>query len=248
MLSTSRVLELPSIPSAQALRLIQVPAPNPDAEPHYVYCSPAVDCPTASALSAASRVPPPASAAVMAPPAAASIPDMISPRPSSRSAMDADIHGLALAFGYKSAVLSSVDRQLLKHWLQAQPDRSGDHYVVLVHTDDSGWLSRRLAQQRRDVVLAALRDLGMSGMPELRQVHDPIRRLVVVAHHSPVASAAASPAANAPVPESNGAAPSAAAPADVFLSPPPSPAIPLVPSSLPAAPTPSEDSSTEPSP
>jgi len=89
-------------------------------------------------------------------------------------------------------VFSPVNRELLSHWVQTQPDRVAGNYLVAVHTDDSGAHSRQLAQQRGAVVLAALQDLGMKGAPELRLVHDPSRRLIVVARKYPGAGTATS--------------------------------------------------------
>lgn len=88
--------------------------------------------------------------------------------------------GLAIAFAYKSAVFPAGARPLLEHWLRAK-DQPGSRYLVIVHTEDSGPISRKLAQDRGDAVSQAIHQLLPPKQLDRTSVFDPFGRQVVVA-------------------------------------------------------------------
>jgi hypothetical protein len=88
--------------------------------------------------------------------------------------------GLAIAFEYKSAIFPAGARPLLEHWLKAK-DQPGSRYLVIVHTEDSGQISRKLAQLRGDAVSDAIHQLLPPKQLDRTSVFDPYGRQVVVA-------------------------------------------------------------------
>ena len=110
--------------------------------------------------------------------------------------------GLSIAFPYKSAIFPAGARPLLEHWLRAK-DQPGSRYLVIVHTEDSGPISRKLAQDRGDAVSQAIRQLLPPKQLDRTSVFDPYGRQVVVAIEplSPVSPTPTSAASLAPPPK-----------------------------------------------
>lgn len=88
--------------------------------------------------------------------------------------------GLSIAFPYKSTAFPAGARPLLEHWLNAK-DQPGSHYLVIVHSEDSGPISRKLAQDRGDAVSDAIHQLLPPKHLDRTSVFDPYGRQVVVA-------------------------------------------------------------------
>jgi hypothetical protein len=159
------------------------------ADPSFSYCASEKDCPLPSQLDA--RVPMPAPATLPPPPAPVlQTPVASKPVPNapvqhwsathSSPAALRTASGLSIAFPYKSAIFPSGARPLLEHWLKAK-DQPGSRYLVIVHTEDSGPISRKLAQDRGDAVSQAIHQLLPPKQLDRTSVFDPYGRQVVVA-------------------------------------------------------------------
>ncbi|MDE0853909.1 MAG: hypothetical protein OSA97_05760, partial [Nevskia sp.] len=135
------------------------------ADPTFSYCISGDGCPPPSPLSIPAPVPVspavPAVAVVDPPPSKA-----VAPKPLPKLAAAArppnaalrNAAGLEIAFAYKSTTFPAGARPLLEHWLKAK-DHPGSRYRVIVHTEDSGPISRKLAQDRGDAVSQAIHQL-----------------------------------------------------------------------------------------
>ena len=155
------------------------------ADPTFSYCISGDGCPPPSTLSAPVPVPPPAPAPAVAnavPSKAVAPKALPKPAPAFRSSNVAlrTATGMAIAFAYKSAIFPAGARPLLEHWLKAK-DQPGSRYLVIVHTEDSGPISRKLAQDRGDAVSQAIHQLLPPKQLDRTSVFDPYGRQVVVA-------------------------------------------------------------------
>ena len=154
-------------------------------DPSFRFCAPGKDCPLPSQLDAPSPVQAPAALpppAVSAPPAPTASKSPVQRRPATRPSPAAlsTATGLSIAFAYKSAIFPAGARPLLEHWLKAK-DQPGSRYLVIVHTEDSGPISRKLAQDRGDAVSQAIHQLLPPKQLDRTSVFDPYGRQVVVA-------------------------------------------------------------------
>jgi hypothetical protein len=155
-------------------------------DPYFSYCASGKDCPLPSQLDVPATAP--ASSPLSAPSpvqvtAARAAPKTsathsTTPRPSNAALRTAT--GLSIAFPYKSAILPAGARPLLEHWLRAK-DHPGSRYLVIVHTEDNGPISRKLAQDRGDAVSQAIHQLLPPKQLDRTSVFDPYGRQVVVA-------------------------------------------------------------------
>lgn len=186
------------------------------ADPLFSFCIAGQDCPQPSQLSTPVAVPvsleppQPSVPAVLDATAAKSKPAPINPLAASTEATRSDnaalrrTAGLTLAFPYKSAIFPVRERPLLEHWLNAK-DQPGSRYLVIVHTADSGPVSRKLAQDRGDAVSDAIHQLLPPKHLDRTSVFDPYgRQVVVVIESIPLASMpSAMPVASTPAPSTS---------------------------------------------
>ncbi len=156
------------------------------ADPYYSYCASGKDCPLPSQLDASTPIPTPAALSVPPPApvsttrAAPSTSAKHSATPRASNAALRTAAGLSIAFAYTSATFPPGARPLLEHWLRAK-DQPGSRYLVIVHTEDSGPISRKLAQDRGDAVSQAIHQLLPPKQLDRTSVFDPYGRQVVVA-------------------------------------------------------------------
>lgn len=158
------------------------------ADPYFSYCAFGMDCPLPSQLDA--LAPLPAATPLPSPLPAPADPAASKPAPESSSKREpAARHsnaalrtatGLPIAFAYKSAIFPAGARPLLEHWLRTK-DKPGSRYLVIVHTEDSGPISRKLAQDRGEAVSEAIHQLMPPKQLDRTSVFDPYGRQVVVA-------------------------------------------------------------------
>ena len=169
------------------MEVVQVIQAN-RADPYFSFCFSDDGCPMLSQLVAPTPVAVPVSTPPVPPPAPSEVqkaqpkPD---PHPRSANAALRTATGLAIAFSYKSAIFPASARPLLEHWLKAK-DQPGSRYLVIVHTEDSGPISRKLAQDRGDAVTQAIHQLLPPKQLDRTSVFDPTGRQVVVVIEPPV--------------------------------------------------------------
>lgn len=155
------------------------------ADPTFSYCISGDGCPPPSPLSTSVSVPVPQpvpAVADTAPSKAVAPKPLPKPGPTLRASNVAvrTATGVAIAFAYKSAIFPAGAGPLLEHWLKAK-DQPGSRYLVIVHTEDSGPISRKLAQDRGDAVSQAIRQLLPPKQLDRTSVFDTYGRQVVVA-------------------------------------------------------------------
>ncbi len=182
--------ELPTIPSKDPMDVVQVVRTS-KADSFFSFCITGKDCPQLSQLSTSVAGPvsvalPQASALPVRDTTGADPkPAPVKPSATSTGAARPDnaslrrAVGLTLAFPYKSATFPMGERPLLEHWLDAK-DQPGGRYLVIVHTEDSGPVSRKLAQDRGDAVSDAIHQLLPPKHLDRTSVFDPYGRQVVV--------------------------------------------------------------------
>lgn len=157
------------------------------ADPAFSFCFSGDGCPPPSPLSA--PVPVPVPPPVPAPAVAEAVPSKaVAPKPLPKptpafhpsNVALRTATGLSIAFSYKSAIFPAGARPLLEHWLRAK-DHPGSRYLVIVHTEDSGPISRKLTRDRGDAVSQAIHQLLPPKQLDRTSVFDPYGRQVVVA-------------------------------------------------------------------
>jgi hypothetical protein len=190
------------------VEVVQVIQAN-KADPTFSFCISSDGCPPPSPLNAPIPVPipppVPASAVADAGPSKAVAPNALpKPAPAFRSSNIAlrTATDLAIPFSYKSAIFPAGARPLLEHWLRAK-DQPGSRYLVIVHTEDRGPISRKLAQDRGDAVSQAIHQLLPPKQLDRTSVFDPYGRQVVVTIEPsiPVSPTPTSAASLAPLPK-----------------------------------------------
>jgi len=187
-------------------------------DPFFGFCISGQDCPQPSQLSApvaapvSLEQPQPSAPPVLDTTAGKSKPTPVKPSATSKGAARLDnaalrrAVGLTLAFPYKSATFPVAERPLLEHWLNAK-DQPGSRYLVIVHTEDSGTVSRKLAQDRGDAVSDAIHQLLPPKHLDRTSVFDPYGRQVVVVIEPIQVVSMPSAAPAAPIPSPSTSAP-----------------------------------------
>ena len=173
------------------MEVVQVIQAN-RADPYFSFCFSDDGCPMLSQLVAPTPVAVPVSTPPVPPPAPSEVQKaQPKPDPHPRSANAAlrtvDFRGGLDAFLVKARdeELPASARPLLEHWLKAK-DQPGSRYLVIVHTEDSGPISRKLAQDRGDAVTQAIHQLLPPKQLDRTSVFDPTGRQVVVVIEPPV--------------------------------------------------------------